>query len=60
MEEALVYWILKKFGKSRGYILPASEWKKLIPYSEKEMVKKYLEWQKELKQVAGEKVRQTD
>lgn len=59
MENDLIFWIFKKHGKSRGYILTEAEWKKFIPYSEKRMEKKFKQWQKELKQVAENKGHQT-
>lgn len=60
MEDKLLYWLLKKFGKDRGYVLTEKEWRKIIPYSDNEMNKKYKKWQKELKQEAEKQVQQTD
>ena len=60
MDDSLLYWLLKKYGKSRGYTLTEKEWKRFIPYSNKEMNKKYKKWQEELKQEAEKQEHQTD
>jgi hypothetical protein len=52
MEDELIFWLLKKFGKDRCYVLTEKEWRKFTPYSDKEMIKKYKKWQEELKQEA--------
>lgn len=59
METELIFWLLKKHGKDRGYDLPKGEWKKLIPHSEKEMLKKFDEWLLERKQEGELKGHQT-
>ncbi len=60
MDEALIFWIFKKLGKQRGYVLTSDEWKEFIPCSEKEMINKFDKWQKELRQGAGCKGHQTN
>ena len=60
MEQTLMFWIFKKHGRKRGYILNTDEWKQFIPYSDREMKKKLIAWQKDLKQVAGSKAPQTN
>ena len=52
MDNTLLFWLLKKFGKDRGYVLTEKEWREFIPYTDKEMNKKYKKWQEELKQEA--------
>lgn len=53
MEESLIFWILKKFGAKRDYVLTPEEWRKFIPYSDKTMNLKYKKWQKESRQEGG-------
>ena len=46
MDSVLMFWLLKKHGKDRGYILSEKEWKEFIPYSDKEMELKFEIWAK--------------
>lgn len=55
MDDNLMFWILKKFGSKRGYILTPEEWKYFIRYTDKTMTKKFKKWQKDSKQVGGDK-----
>lgn len=51
MDEILIFWMLKRYGASRGYKMSKKEWKELIPYSEKEMQKLFEKWLEDSKRV---------
>ena len=53
MDEDLVFWILKKRGAKRGYIMTTEEWKEFVPYSDEIMFKKYEKWRKEVRREVG-------
>lgn len=50
MDTMLTIWYLNTYCRHRGYDLSKEELKELVPYSDRTMKKKLLQWQKEQRQ----------